>query len=247
VPGGLFEIPQLNEFVALFDRVIIDAHNFTEAETEIDRFAAWKAGYPKVSAIDMAWLRLEKWRSLTAQLFDDPTALQDLKRLQRVEVDYLVGADGSPEGRVEAIYFVSWIASRLRLTPCALERESARETTYLARSEDGRECRFVLRSLTREGSALGDLSRVSLSTKIDACRYDIIRHETRKVATVHVQRESSCPLPTQVELPSASDTELIQSALEWQSAYSIFSDSLKTAREFLSLRKSGVTGQAQEN
>lgn len=62
---------------------------------------------------DLAWARTARWRELTAELFDDPTAAAHLSELEQVTVRF-AGDDARP-----ARLFAAWFASRLGWTDLA--------------------------------------------------------------------------------------------------------------------------------
>lgn len=57
--------------------------------------------------VDLAWARAARWRELTAQLFDDPTARAHLKDIEQLTVRFS-GDDARP-----ARLFAAWFASKL--------------------------------------------------------------------------------------------------------------------------------------
>ena len=101
-----------DHLLKLGDLVIVDSRCSYDCVDTLERLAAWSDGGHGTAVIDLCWLRLERWRSLTAQLFNDAEALADLEHLEHAEVVYFTGAGDAPEGRVEALYFLGAISFR---------------------------------------------------------------------------------------------------------------------------------------
>ena len=62
---------------------------------------------------DIAWSRLNVWRQLVAQFFDQPAALEALDSIEDVQITYAPSIDGGRCGRSSALLLAGWLASRL--------------------------------------------------------------------------------------------------------------------------------------
>jgi glucose-6-phosphate dehydrogenase assembly protein OpcA len=234
IPYDPLAVPVTPELLSLSDRMVVDSHHFPDARAAVLKLAEWSEETTAGDVVDLAWVRLDRWRSLTAQLFDDPEARTDLARLDRVEVDYLFGDENAPEGRVEALYYLAWLGERLGLHPTDAKVTGGEGTEQLrVRNDAGREVQLILRRLPREGEAPGVLTRVCLGAAGGGSRYEIERNLERNVAEIRVQVGRSCPRPSRVELPSAGELELMHAALESRRTDPIFNRVLNTARGWI--------------
>lgn len=96
---GLLEIAQ---------HVILDSSGTDTEPNAIREFAKFFSRAQPVALGDLAWMRLDAWRDVIAQFFDDPGLREELFALRRVSV-----ASGSDS---EALYLGGWLASRLGWT-----------------------------------------------------------------------------------------------------------------------------------
>jgi glucose-6-phosphate dehydrogenase assembly protein OpcA len=229
LPSHPFQLPVDDDLLGLADRVIVDARSFPDTVAALNRLASWAEKFRVV--VDLAWHRLERWRALTVQLFEDPEARCDLSALERVEVDYLTSAGGSPEGKVEALYYLAWIADRLG---CRWEKglhPDSRREHYAARCP-GREAPLdlVLSHGPRPEGAPGDLSRVALVARGDQCRYEISRLPEREVAELRVVAPRPGPSPARVGLPTRNALELLSIAVLDRGTDFLYEQALRGAR-----------------
>src|SRR4029077_11121552 len=111
LPNHPLLLPVDEDLLALAGGGVVDAHAVPATTAAPQRLASWLESRREV--VDLAWLRLERWRALTAQCFEGAESRADLDTLESIEVRYRTGGEGSPEGRVEALYYGAWLASRL--------------------------------------------------------------------------------------------------------------------------------------
>jgi glucose-6-phosphate dehydrogenase assembly protein OpcA len=230
VPRDPLTVPVTSDLLTLADRLIVDSHQFADAWAALDRIIAWSQVPSAAEIVDLAWIRLARWRALSAQLFDEPKARADLENLDRVEVDYLHGEEGAPEGRVEAVYYLAWLASRLGFHPAGDPVNEDGMVRSPAVDAAGRHLELVLRRRPRRGTAPGVLSRICLFARGGETRYEITRNEERNVAEIRLQVGRSCPLPSLVDLPSTGMPDLMDAALQQQDR--VFRDALASAQEW---------------
>lgn len=111
---GLPEGELVDNLVDLSDRVLIDSADFTKPNLDLVRLADLVQQQSNRTAFsDFNWNRLKAWRELTAQFFDAPRLRPYLDGIQRVEIEYAVGADQRPNP-IQAYQFAGWLASRMR-------------------------------------------------------------------------------------------------------------------------------------
>jgi glucose-6-phosphate dehydrogenase assembly protein OpcA len=221
-------LPVDEDLLALADRVVVDARSFPEPEAALERLTSWIESQREV--VDLAWLRLERWRALTAQFFESPESRHDLEVLEEVEVRYRTGAAGTPEGRVEALYFLAWLAARLG---GRWENGTGRGTEserFAALRPDHTRMEMSLVAAARTQGATGDLSGVTLVADGGRCRYEIARVEELDVAEVVVQAPRSCPGPVRVGFPTKDALELLSLAVSGMPSDPLYGQALRGAR-----------------
>jgi glucose-6-phosphate dehydrogenase assembly protein OpcA len=228
LPHHPLVLPVDEDLLALADRVVVDARSFPEPEAALERLTSWIKSQREV--VDLAWLRLERWRALTAQFFESPESRHDLEVLEEVEVRYRTGAAGTPEGRVEALYFLAWLAARLG---GRWENGTGRGTEserFAALRPDHTRLEMSLVAAARTQGATGDLSGVTLVADGGRCRYEIARVEELDVAEVVVQAPRSCPGPVRVGFPTKDALELLSLAVSGMPSDPLYGQALRGAR-----------------
>lgn len=103
--AGLFD-----ELVKLMDIVIVDSSGANAKDFAIRELTAFFHGEKRVLLRDLAYLRLSPWQDMVAQFFDDQRFLDELHKIDRVEITAGSVAEG--------YYLVGWLASRLHWKPC---------------------------------------------------------------------------------------------------------------------------------
>jgi glucose-6-phosphate dehydrogenase assembly protein OpcA len=202
-------LPVDDDLLGLVDRIVVDARNFPDAESALVQLGAWMER--RRTVVDLAWLRLERWRCLTASLFADPASRADLDRADSVEVAYRTGADGSPQGLVEALYYLAWCAAgrAWRLGRGATLRKADGGWTLHDRSGDAW---LGLRSAPRGEAERGDLTSVTLQVG-SGTAYDIRRLAGQDIAELTIRAPRDCPLPLRVAMPTPSLLDLLARAV----------------------------------
>lgn len=219
LPGHPLQVPVDDDLLSLVDRVIVDAHCFPDAGSCLGRLTAWRGGPSGV--VDLAWLRLERWRSLTSQLFDGEEARADLQRVDRVCVSYLTG-EGSPQGRVEALYYLAWLAGQLGSRwERGLHPDPAGDR-FAARAPDRRVIELALAAHARPEQGIGDLAKVEISAAGGQSRYFIERLDQREMAEIRVETPRSGPVPAHVGLPPCDALTLLERAVGGRSLDPVF-------------------------
>jgi glucose-6-phosphate dehydrogenase assembly protein OpcA len=103
--------PLWERLTAIAERVVIDTATCGEPRHVAD-VAAVLERQPRPALADLAWNRLTRWRTLTAQFFDPPEHRAWLDRIDRVEIEVCGAAMAA-----EALLWLGWLASRLGWTP----------------------------------------------------------------------------------------------------------------------------------
>lgn len=221
-------LPVDEDLLSLADRVVVDARSFPETEAALDRMTSWVENHREV--VDLAWLRLERWRALTAQFFESAESRHDLEVLEEVEVRYRVGKEGTPEGRVEALYFLAWLAARLG---CRWEHgagHGAQGERFAALRSNRTRMEMSLVAAARGEGASGDLAGITLVADGGRCRYEVARVGELDVAEVVVTAPRACPGPVRVGFPTRDLLELLSLAVSGQPLDPLFGQALRGAR-----------------
>ncbi|GAC1656498.1 MAG: glucose-6-phosphate dehydrogenase assembly protein OpcA [Vulcanimicrobiaceae bacterium] len=99
-----------DDMVVMMDTIIVDSSGLDEADFAIRELCEFFSLNRRFVIRDLAYMRLAPWQDMIAQFFDDSRFLDDLHRVDRVEI-----TSGSS---AEAYYLVGWLASRLNWEPC---------------------------------------------------------------------------------------------------------------------------------
>ena len=99
--------------IAGADRLIYDTATWEAPELFLSALARVAIEQPRCRFADLSWTRLEFWRKLTAECFDDPQCRAMLERLRSVEIAY----GSRPGGRLRALLYGGWLAAQLHWTP----------------------------------------------------------------------------------------------------------------------------------
>jgi glucose-6-phosphate dehydrogenase assembly protein OpcA len=111
--------PLWERLTAIADRVVIDTST-CEGPRQFADVAAVLDRHPRAALADLAWNRLTRWRTLTAQFFDPPEQRAWLDRIDRVEVEACGAATVA-----EALLWLGWLASRLGWRPASGQGDTA--------------------------------------------------------------------------------------------------------------------------
>lgn len=101
----LFESNTFKAMLPLMQHVILDSSGSGREPHALREFASFFSQNEAETLDDLAWMRLEPWRDVVAQFFDDPGLRDELFSLRSVTI-----ASGSES---EALYLGCWLASRL--------------------------------------------------------------------------------------------------------------------------------------
>ena len=228
LPNHPLLLPIDEDLLALADRVVVDARAFPDTTAALERLATWIEKRREV--VDLAWLRLERWRALTAQCFEGAESRHDLETLESIEVRYRTGREGTPEGRVEALYYGAWLASRLGCRWDARPVAGSAGERFVARRADKGEMHFSLVAAPRAEGAHGDLAGVTLVADGGRSRYRIARLGERDMAEVVVEAERACPAPVRVGFPTRDPLDLLSEALSGVARDALYAHALVAAR-----------------
>jgi glucose-6-phosphate dehydrogenase assembly protein OpcA len=155
--------PRFQDLRKQATRVVVDSSLSERSGNSVRSLANALALDEHQPVFDLAYLRLDPWREMIAQFFDNDDSRQDLSSITAVEID-----SGS---EAEAIYLSAWLSNLLHWSPTShrsFRSQTGHTITFLHRLRG--ELRRVLRVvLTTDGSEYhaevseNDPSVVSLS------------------------------------------------------------------------------------
>ena len=227
LPNHPLLVPVDEDLLSLADRVVVDARAFPDTTAALDRLTSWIDH--RRGVVDLAWLRLERWRVLTAQCFAGPDSRRDLDTLESVEVSYRTGLEGSPEGRVEALYYGAWLASRMGCRWDGRPVSGSAGERFVARRPDRGALQLSLLAAPRPAGAPGDLSGVTLIADGGRSRYRIARLGESDMAEVVVEANRACPAPVRVGFPTRDALDLLSEALSGLGRDPLYAHALRGA------------------
>ncbi len=108
-PGDLpYENAFFEKMAQESNRVWVDSSKFKKPVQSIARLAAfWHSRYPHTFLGDLNWIRIQRWRSLIAELFDGEWA-KALKGIRQVTIEY---GEGTQPTR--SFFLACWLAVQL--------------------------------------------------------------------------------------------------------------------------------------
>jgi glucose-6-phosphate dehydrogenase assembly protein OpcA len=142
--------PAFRPLVAVADRLIYR----TEDEKQLAAVARSLEENRGCRYTDLAWTRLDLWRKLTAESFDDPQCRAELARLESVEISY----GGKPGVRVRALLLAGWVVAQLNYTG---------KIRLVAQEEDAGITGIVLRSARGTFTVKKDFGERAASARVE--------------------------------------------------------------------------------
>jgi glucose-6-phosphate dehydrogenase assembly protein OpcA len=160
-----FEDPYFQEIAGLGDHFLYDSSSWSEPEASYRVLWEWCcSGQAPDVLSDLAWLRLRRWREVTAQALDPAHLPGALEAIREVRVDH------EPGNQALARLLVAWLASALGWSSRCLQKTSGQvEWRFQSPSGDvvarmreirntpGPLCRL---RITREGGAHTEVSHL---------------------------------------------------------------------------------------
>jgi glucose-6-phosphate dehydrogenase assembly protein OpcA len=101
----LFSSETFSGLLKIVEHVILDSSGTNTETNALAEFSSYFSGEQRHALSDLAWMRLDPWRDVVAQFFDDPDLREELSALRRIAISS--GSDS------EALYLGGWLASRL--------------------------------------------------------------------------------------------------------------------------------------
>jgi glucose-6-phosphate dehydrogenase assembly protein OpcA len=117
-PGStLVESPLFEELIEITDRLVIDSSLFTDPESNLRALSILISRHRAPIVGDFAWQRLTPWRLLLAQFFDHPDALNELDKIEEVELIGRLAGKSGQSGMTANLLIAGWLAASLNWRP----------------------------------------------------------------------------------------------------------------------------------
>jgi len=204
----LFESNTFKALLPLLQHVILDSSGTDKEPGALREFASFFGEHSAESLGDLAWMRLDPWRDMIAQFFDDPATQDELFTLRSVAISS--GSDS------EALYLGGWLASRLGWTVRDASSFADRSGTAI--------------SFTRKRE--GQIRRVQSVTLQSATSTYSARVAGDDAAVLEVAGKFARP-ERHAPLQAIDNTSLIERAILGQRTDEVFMQALQTAAELL--------------
>jgi glucose-6-phosphate dehydrogenase assembly protein OpcA len=201
--------------IAVADRLIYDTSTWVTPELFLGALARVALDHPGCRFSDLSWTRVEFWRKLTAECFDEPHCRAMLERIRAVEIVY----GSRPGGRLRALLYGGWLAAQLRWTP-----QDASARIRLGKGEDA------------DAAATGLLS---VELKGDGATVCIRKNPGELTASAQVAMPHVCGLPRKRAFWPTDDASLLSQELDRSGPDSVYPWALSMAAALVTLLPDG--------
>ncbi|MBO3461283.1 glucose-6-phosphate dehydrogenase assembly protein OpcA [Aetokthonos hydrillicola Thurmond2011] len=216
------------------NNVIVDSCNFNTPDTDLLSLQELiESGVPLA---DLNWRRLSGWQELTAEAYDPPQRRTGLQEVDRVNIDY---EKGNP---VQALMFVSWLASRLNWQPVSYQKENGdyeiTRIQFVAQDQKQIEAELAGVPVGDVGEVSGDLIALRLnSTNPQANAGTLICSETGGCMRMETQggAQSSGVYQQVTSLSEQKAEALLSQQVQRWGREALFEESLAVATKVINL------------
>jgi glucose-6-phosphate dehydrogenase assembly protein OpcA len=239
------------------NRLIVDSAMFENPEGTLSKMAE-RIGkhWPNVAVSDMNWTRLLNWRELVASFFDPPTMRPYLDRIDRVDIEFMLGGR-RVVNRAQALLVSGWLASRLGWQPVEpvyqLVRASSDEppTIRLSLQNGKRPVTITLTPHMAEAEVPGAIRSIRLEVAgqdvggpqsgPEASFAVALADDAQGCAWVDMQVRGTSPTRRQVQLEKLTRAVLLDQELEVFSHDRVYEQALEMVGAFIQARSSRET------
>jgi len=197
--------------IAVADRLIYDTSTWESPELFLGALSRVAVDQPRCRFADLSWTRLEFWRKLTAECFDESPCRSMLNRIRSVEI--AVGSQ--PGGRLRALLYGGWLGAQLRWTP----QDAATKIRVSGRKETD--------------AATAGLLSVELKT--DEATVDIRKNCGELTASAQVTMARVCGLPRKRAFWPTDDASLLSQELDRSAPDAVYPWALAMAAALVTL------------
>lgn len=225
------------------DRIVLDSAQFPSPLAALAAYADYaEREHGNVDFADLSWRRLEPWRRLLAEFFDDPADRVFLNHIEAISLTYERASAQTPGTFAEPLLLLGWLASRLGWSIAAERTGRHLEIEEIVFDDGGRWVRVDLERRGVGEPPSGGLLSVCLEAVHSGqpARYAIERRGEQALTRAErgdAQREAQVALP----LPDAA--ALLREELAAFGQDRIYEESLLVVRELA--RRAGVPARAR--
>jgi glucose-6-phosphate dehydrogenase assembly protein OpcA len=155
----LAETTAFRSLVAVADRLIYHTGTWSEPERQLAALGRSLELHRRCAFTDLSWTRLDLWRTLIAESFDDPQCRMELAQLELVEIAY----GRRPGVRVRALLLAGWLAAQLDWSPAV----AATKLRLREENEDAGVTGITLRSARATFTVRKDLGERAASAWVE--------------------------------------------------------------------------------
>ncbi len=190
---------------AVADRLIYDTSTWEAPEPFLSALSRVAIDQPRCHFADLSWTRLEFWRKLTAECFDDLPCRPVLERIRSVEIAY----GSRPGARVRALLYGGWLAAQLHWTP--------------------RDATAKIRLRHRKDTDATAVGLLSVEVKADDATVCIRKNPGDLTASAQVTMSKVCGLPRKRAFWATDDASLLSQELDRAAPDSVYQWALAMA------------------
>lgn len=162
--GRLLDMPEFRAIAAMADKVVLDSRFLPDAQAALATVTATVA--QRLTAGDLAWTRLTRWREMVADVFENRQNLAGLEGGVEVTVEH-----AGPAITTAALYLAAWVKDAI---PQAAVRIRPADDSRLTIQGSN----FELRLERREGRMVATVNQVSQCSNLPQdSDYALMREE----------------------------------------------------------------------
>ena len=214
---------------AMADHVIYDSRGWIDAPPAVSATAKWAAhAHPGLAISDLAWRRLEPWRSVIGQSLDPARVPGALAGIDELVIEH------GPHALPQAWLLIGWMADRLGWRIASGTLETGVEVTWNFESSAADSARPIRVKVRRNaGGEPMEIEAVSIqwTTAVGGVRVtDRERLERLAHERIGVMGEPGVDGPRVVAVPLRKRSELVAGELPQRGPRPLFCESLQRSR-----------------
>ncbi|HUJ11941.1 MAG TPA: glucose-6-phosphate dehydrogenase assembly protein OpcA [Verrucomicrobiae bacterium] len=205
-PGNFLQQRQsFRRLMDVADRILYDTSSWNQPYRQLCPLADMIAENRRCLFADLSWTRLDLWRQLAADFFDDPLCQKELGKIRAVEIEHGCG----PGAGVRARLLASWFAAQLEWPV-----SDAQAKLRLTEKEE------------RDASAVGIRS---FTIRTDDATFSIRKNHGELTATALAVMPNVCGVPRKRAFRPMDDASLLSQELDHSLRHAIYERSLTMA------------------
>lgn len=183
----------LPHFMPFASRLIFDSDCAEDLPKFSKKILKFMAARPDIDIIDLTWVRMKGWRTVLAQVFESPTALQQLRLNKGVKICYNnKAAEHSQHRELQGLYLTAWLVCQMEWKWISCEHSNGVINTICSNGTN--EFSITLSPETREDANSGAIVKVEVASNDDCFFFMSLMEKLSKVV-VHISSVETCELP----------------------------------------------------